>query len=160
MPVARLSPEDREYVHIPLHDALLAAGGGALNSSEEIIDHLTFRADWLQGIGVSPSHARLGRASGLSMFPTIDDRDLVLMDVSKREPPVRRRPNGDTWKLPIYSFLDDGEARVKRIDRPESDLLILVSDNRDYPPEVRSGSQLQDLNIIGKVKWWAHTIRE
>lgn len=94
------------------------------------------------------------------MFPTIDDRDLMLIDTSKRVPVVKRRHPDDKRKLPIYTFLDDGEARVKRIDRPEYDLMVLVSDNRDYPPEVVSGSRLQDLNIIGKVKWWAHTVRD
>lgn len=53
---------------------------------------------------------------------------------------------------------------MKRIERPEPDLIILLSDNPDCAPEALTGARATALHImlhiIGKVVWWGHTNRE
>ena len=149
----------REYVHVPLHEALLAAGPGADNG-EEVIDRLAFRRDWLKKIDVPASAARLARVKGDSMFPTLFEGDVVMIDTGRREPPVLKRGPNDRRYSPIYAFAEGSDARIKRIERPAEDQLILLSDNPEYAPEFRSGKQINDMQIIGKVVWWGHTVRE
>lgn len=149
-------PDGDLFAKVPLHSALLAAGGGRSNQSEEVVEYLAFRRDWLRRLGVSPSYAVLARASGDSMQPCLWDGDMVLIDKSQTEISVRPA-SAKRGRSPIYALLDDGEARIKRIDRPGDGHIILTSDNPDYPPEFVS---IENLIIIGKVLWWGHTNRD
>lgn len=159
-PVTQVTLDGSDYARVPLHDALLAAGAGCDNGAEQIIDHLAFRRDWLARVGVAASAARLARVQGDSMQPTIWPGDMILIDTRRTDPPLRKRDSHDQRRSPIYAMIDRGEARVKRIERPAPDLMMLLSDNPDYPPELRQGKDLKDLTIIGKVVWWGHTVRE
>lgn len=148
--------EPTEFAHIPLHAALLAAGDGHANHTEDVIEYLAFRRDWLRRLGVAPSNAVLARASGDSMQPCVWDGDMVLIDRSKTDVPVRA-PSAKRGRSPVYAFLDDGQARIKRIERPDEGQVILLSDNPEYPPEF---AKIENLSIIGKVLWWGHTNRD
>ncbi len=159
-PIPSVTIDGDEYAHIPLHDALLAAGAGACNGTEEVIDHLAFRRDWLQRIGVSASAARLARVQGDSMQPSLWPGDMILIDTGTDDPPTRGRDPRDQRRSPIYALIDNGEARVKRIERPTPDLMMLLSDNPDYAPELRQGADMKAIQIIGKVVWWGHTNRD
>lgn len=151
--------ETLEYAHIPLHETLLAAGAGA-DQGEEVIDRIAFRRDWLTKIGVAPSSARLARVKGDSMEPTLIEGDMVLIDTSAAEPRVFKREQRDRRHSQIFAFADGSGARVKRIERPEPDQIMLLSDNTQYLPELVHGSDLADLKIIGRVVWWGHTVKE
>lgn len=159
-PVEHLVVGGAEYAHIPLHDALLAAGGGACNVTEDVIDNLAFRKDWLKRLGVSASAARLARVRGDSMQPSLWHNDMILIDTRDREPLVRERATRDQRRSPIYAFIDQGEARIKRIERPSEDALLLLSDNTDYPPELRQGKDLAEMKIIGRAVWYGHTLKD
>lgn len=158
-PIEHMTVDGADYAHIPLHDALLAAGAGACNGTEEVIDHLAFRRDWLQRIGVSASAARLARVHGDSMQPSLWPGDMILIDTRADDPPTRGRDPRDQRRSPIYALIDNGEARVKRIERPTPDLMMLLSDNPDYAPELRHGDDMKSVQIIGKVVWSGHTHR-
>ena len=77
--------------------------------------------------------------------------DLIMINTAASEPLVRQRDAKDHRRCPIYALIDNGEARVKRIERPSVDTMLLISDNPDYPPELRQGSDIQAVKIIGKV---------
>ncbi|WP_229825921.1 S24 family peptidase [Gemmobacter nanjingensis] len=158
--VEQVTLDGADYAHIPLHDAMLAAGAGAFNGTETVVDSLAFRREWLQRIGVSASTARLARVQGDSMQPSLWHGDMILIDTRTNEPPVRDRDQRDQRRSPIYALIDNGEARVKRIERPSPDQMLLISDNTDYPPELRQGTDLKAITIIGKVAWWGHTNRD
>lgn len=148
--------DPQEFANIPLHEASLAAGAGAENGSEPIIDYLSFRRDWLRRIGTAPANAVLARVEGESMQPTIWAGDMVLIDTGKTEIPIRTS-NAKKGRSSVYALLDDGRARVKRIERPSEDQILLLSDNPDYTPEF---ADTKALTIIGKVMWWGHTNRD
>ena len=159
-PVEQVVIDGADYAHIPLHDALLAAGPGSDNSSEQVIDQLAFRRDWLKRIGVAASAARLARVHGDSMQPTLWPGDMILIDTQRNTPQVRPRDARDQRRSPVYAMIDHGEARVKRIERPSADQMLLISDNPDYPPELRQGADMRAIQVIGKVVWWGHTAKE
>lgn len=148
--------DPEEFTNIPLHEASLAAGAGAENGSGPIIDYLSFRRDWLRRIGTAPANAVLARVEGESMQPTIWAGDMVLIDTGKTEIPIRTS-NAKKGRSPVYALLDDGRARVKRIERPTQDQVMLLSDNPDNGPEF---ADTKTLTIIGKVMWWGHTNRD
>lgn len=146
------------YVPIPLHEALLSAGPGAHNGDISVVDQLVFRVDWLAKMDLLPENGALARITGDSMAPALPHGDLVLIDTVRREVPIRRRNRGG--KLgPIYAFLQDGEARVKRIERPEQKILILISDNPLFPPELVTDFRTDNLQILGQVVWSGHVWR-
>lgn len=159
-PIAQVTLDGADYAHIPLHDAMLAAGSGCSNASEQVIDQLAFRRDWLKKVGVTASAARLARVQGDSMQPTMWPGDMILIDTKRKDPQIRQRETHDQRRSPVYAMIDNGEARVKRIERPTAELLMLLSDNPDYAPELRQGKDLANIKIIGKVVWWGHTARE
>lgn len=148
--------QQAEYAHIPMHDALLAAGPGALIDREEIIDFLAFRRDWLRRIGLDPARAALARAMGDSMQPCVWDGDLVLIDRSRIDLPTLPRSDR-ARRAPVFALLDDGQAKIKRAQLVEPGLAMLLSDNPDYSPTF---ARTDNLSIIGKVVWWAHTNKE
>lgn len=156
-PIEQIVLDSREFVHVPLHEASLAAGDGAHNDAEDIIDHLAFRRSWLTRIGVSASSAVLARAAGDSMSATIHNGDMLLIDSSKCEPPQLPRSPKDNRPAPIYAVLDDGAARVKRIELVPGGTLALLSDNTAFAPEFRP---VASVSIIGRVMWWGHTNRD
>lgn len=157
---APLTIDGAAFTHIPVLDVELSAGPGATNGDELVLDHLAFRQDWLRRRHLTPAQMTLVHVRGDSMKPTLQPGDMVLLDTSDqaRELPVRSRPPGK-GRAPIYALRVDGEARVKRLLRPDKDTLILVSDNPDWPPEAWSGARLRQLEpaILGKVVWWGHT---
>jgi len=157
-PIAAADPDD--FTPIPILEATLAAGGGALNEDEAVISHLAFRRDWLNRIGVSSGHAIIARAKGRNMEPTIHNGDMVLIDRGTNTVPTRPRDPADTRPARIHALRDDRGARVKRLELAAPvaapGVLALMSDNPDHPPEFR---QVSDVQILGRVVWWGHTDR-
>ena len=149
--------DGQEFEQVPLYSAQLAAGDGASNEAPQVIDHLAFRRDWLKSIGVSPQSAVIARAHGDSMIPTLQPGDALLIDRARADPPAKVRAPGDTRPAQIYALVDDGHARVKRLELASPGTLILLSDNPAHAPEFR---QVGSVSIIGRVMWWGHTNRE
>lgn len=148
------------YVKIQLSGAELAAGAGHDSACEQPLTELAFRRDWLRSLGVSQEHAVLARVTGDSMSPTIQPRDMVLINTAEKELRPRKRQARDRRPSPIFALRDGDGARIKRLERPEEKLIILHSDNPAYPPELVHEARVADLGIIGRVVWWGHTNKE
>ncbi len=161
-PVTQIVLNGADYASISLHDAWLSAGSGAENHVSNIVDQLAFRRDWLKREGIDAARACLARVMGDSMLPTLTAGDMVLINQAQTVPPVRKRGTKDKRRAPIYALVENGEARIKRIERPDDATMILISDNPEYPPEIRTAKHVEQLQttIIGKVLWWGHTSKE
>jgi phage repressor protein C with HTH and peptisase S24 domain len=121
--------------------ALRGAGGRLTTQSQQLVDYLNFRPEWLQRVlGADPRSLALVEAVGDSMSPTIDDGDLVLVDL--REP----RFNFDA----IYVFKAGSDLSVKRVQRQQDGSLIVRSDNPAYAPQP---AEPDGLDILGRVIW-------
>ena len=146
-----------QYIPIPVYDAFLAAGNGHLNDTDAVTGSLAFRKDWLNDMGLSRDSAVIATASGDSMEPTIHNGDMLLIDLDRTSVPARAREAGDTRPSGIYAVLDDGAARVKRVELAAPGTFALLSDNPAFPVEFRPSDSM---SIIGRVVWWGHTSRE
>ncbi|QYK42826.1 MAG: helix-turn-helix transcriptional regulator [Paracoccaceae bacterium] len=150
--------DSSDYAVVPLHDAALSAGPGALNGDSTVVGALAFQSDWLRRQGIEPGTAALARVSGDSMRPTLVPGDVLLIDTSDaaRQVPVRR-PRPGKSRPPIYALADGSEALVKRLIRPDHGSVMLLSDNPDWPPDLRTGRALEALRILGRVVWSGRT---
>lgn len=144
----RIAPPKGGFALVPRLEAELAAGPGAENGDETASEALAFRSDWLRRMGVAPSNARLVKVRGDSMEPLLHDRDLVMIDRGRRSVQSGR----------VYAFVEGAEARVKRLDRPDRDTLVIRSDNPAYAAELKRGPELAAVTIIGQVVWSGHEL--
>lgn len=155
-PVGHVEISGADFASIPLHAAYLSAGPGVSNGDAAIIGHLVFRHEWLRKIDVKPEAATMARISGDSMAPGIQSGDLVMIDTSRCEVPAFKKSRKPS-DLPIFAFMQDNEARVKRLERrPKEKILVLYSDNKDVQPELIAESDAHVLNILGQVVWSGH----
>lgn len=80
--------DDHDYVRVPCHTRQRASGAGFQISSDQIVDHLAFKADWVrQGLHVDPKSLVLIEACGDWMVPTIHGGDLILIETA--DPPFK-----------------------------------------------------------------------
>ena len=157
--IEHITVEGSDYARIPLHNAWLSAGPGSENGDVAIIDHMAFRQDWLRKIGLKPEDAALARISGDSMAPGINPGDLVMIDTTRRDVPARIK-NRLPPQLPVFAFIQDQSARVKRLERlPHERLLVLYSDNAAHPPEIIADPDARAIDILGQVVWSGHVWR-
>jgi transcriptional regulator with XRE-family HTH domain len=138
--------EDK-YAHIPQYSAKAAAGLGHENPHVESIATLAFKLDWLRTKGVKADNLVVIYAEGESMWPTINDHDVLLVDKSKIEP-----ANGHVF---VLSSTDKG-AIVKRLIQSPLGGWIIRSDNEDkqeFGDLMLSRSDVNEHRIIGRVIW-------
>lgn len=134
----------KNYVLVPRFDVKASAGGGSLIHSEQVVDHLVFKLEWVnRALGVSPKHLALISVKGDSMEPTLSDGDLVLIDTSA----------GNIENNAIYVLQYNGTLLVKRIQKKLDGSVLIISDNSMYKQEVLTGDLAAQLNVIGRVVW-------
>lgn len=132
------------FVQIPRYEVAASAGGGTLIHSEQIVDHLTFRSDWVRNaLGVSPKALALINVKGDSMEPTLSNGDVILIDTTK---------SGFDDNA-VYVLGLDGTLLVKRVKRNFDGSVLVSSDNILYPPDTIKGELVNSLKVVGRVVW-------
>ena len=133
-----------ENIDVPVYDAHLSAGDGAINTRAEILRHIPFKTDYIREITgrVDISSLALLEVRGDSMHPTIEDRDLVMVDQNDR-----------SLRDGVFAFVMMGEARVKRFQTRINGLDILSDNKESYAPETLPLDQIDDVEIIGRIIW-------
>ncbi|BFO04030.1 hypothetical protein KNHN1_24080 [Pseudomonas guariconensis] len=137
---------DDRYAFIPQYDAKAAAGLGSENPHVEIRATLAFKREWLRVKGVNPKNLIVIYAEGQSMWPTINDRDVLLVDRSQLDP-----IDGQ-----VFVLAHSETAIVKRLVKNALGGWIIRSDNEDradYPDRFFSRSDANEHRVIGKVIW-------
>lgn len=142
------APAETDFVKVPRYDVTLAAGSGKWIEGRRRLDDIPFTSAFLRKHLNRTGTAGLSvvESEGDSMFPTIADGALVLVDELDQ-----RITDG------IFAFVHDGVARLKRFRRTFSGLTI-ISDNEAYPPETLDTTQFDQLQIIGRVRWVSQTL--
>lgn len=132
--------EKSDYVFLPRQSVRLHAGRAALQSAQ-IVDYMALKSDWLRSrLNVDPRNLMLVEAVGDSMSPTIDEGDLVLVDL--HEP--RYRHDG------VYALRSGLDIAIKRLQRRPDSKLVVRSDNPAYEPAVVSPDSIA---VLGHVIW-------
>lgn len=132
-----------EYLYVGRVDGprLSAGRGEVIWDFEEVDRSHAFRADWMRRMGLRPDRCKLLEVRGDSMAPTINDGDLVMVNMADRSV-----INGE-----VYAVVTDDGLRVKRLQRRADGLIWMLSDNpqqQQYPPEPVAS---ENAAIIGRV---------
>jgi len=132
------------FILVPHYEVQASAGNGSLVHSEQIVDYLAFKADWVRNtLGVAQKDLALISVKGDSMEPGLSNEDLILVDMRKN----RVEDNA------IYVLQFDGTLLVKRIQRKLDGSMHVMSDNPRYEAEVVSADRAADLHVLGRVVW-------
>lgn len=128
---------------VPVHDeVLISAGHGAvLCASNQPSNFMAFRNDWIRSRGFSVKDLKVFITRGDSMEPTIADKEPILTNTAEKDP-----QDGH-----IYVIRSGEMTWVKRIQRQIDGSLLLISDNKLYPPMSIKLDESTDVDIIGKV---------
>lgn len=139
-----------EFAMVPVYDARVSAGPGALNDpNPEPLHYDAFRLDWLHRRTNSVNRLAVLKVAGDSMWDTLYDGDRVLVDMAV---------TGCTRDgLYVIRYRDQDETMVKRLSRePNTRLLTVKSDNPRYP--TWTGVADDALAIGGRVIWLGRNI--
>ena len=128
-------------VKVLFYTSVKASAGNGSNIPEySDKEAMYFDKRWLRTIlGVNENNVSLINAEGDSMYPLINDGDLLMVDTSIKE----------ILNNKVFVIFDEGSYRVKRLRQDFNGDIYLISDNKQYPPEKVTHS----LEIIGKVVW-------
>ena len=133
-----------DYVLVPSHNVQASAGGGSIISDESVVDHLAFKREWItQSLGCQPDKICVIQVRGDSMTPTINDADLLLLDLREISP----RSEG------VYVIQLNGGLLVKRLSYKLNGAIEVISDNARYGTQTITEKEHKDLVILGRVVW-------
>lgn len=132
------------FVTVPRYDVSACAGHGAVIHSEQIVDYLAFRADWVHNaLGVSSKDLALISVKGDSMEPTLSNGDLILLDMHQ----------GKIEDNAIYALQHNATLVVKRVQRKLDGSVVVKSDNPLYEAEALGADAAALLKVVGRVVW-------
>jgi phage repressor protein C with HTH and peptisase S24 domain len=132
-----------------IRGARLSAGSGEqIFDFEEIDRSHSFRTDYMRSRNLRPERCKLYEVRGDSMSPTINDGDLVMINMADRDVASGR----------VYALVGEDGLRVKRLIRRADGVIEMRSDNplqHIYPPEAILNDNVA---VIGRVVWHAGEI--
>lgn len=142
------APEENSHIPLKLRGGWIdvprlplgaSAGGGALATDEGPIGVFRFAGRWLREQGLDPAMLSAIRVEGDSMESTLRDGDEILVDRTPRH-----------WRDGIHVVRTGDALLVKRLDFGRPGVVVLVSDNKAYPPIEFSREEIE---VIGRVVW-------
>lgn len=142
----RVSDLPEDYSLVPLYDVSASAGHGAVVESEQVIDYLAFKRDWLRAeLNATAGDLYLIEVDGESMEPTLRPGDIILID---------RRNAGNVPRDGVYVLRLNGSLLVKRLQRMPGHTVRVSSDNHAYEPFMLAmDAPAEDMAIVGRVVW-------
>lgn len=141
--LAAIDANPTEFALLPRFEITASAGPGLFADDENIVDYLAFRDDWIRDtLRSRPSDLVLLDAAGDSMAPRIEAGDTLLIDRGV-----------DTILDDAVYVLGLGEALVvKRVQRLLNGV-VLKSDNPNYDPITVAKDEVEELRVLGRVRW-------
>lgn len=134
---------DEQCALIPQFTAKAAAGLGYENAYVESRSTLAVKRDWLRSRGANPKNLISIYADGDSMWPTINDGDVLLVDRSRMEPVDKQ----------VFVLAGAEGAIVKRLIQGPMGIWIIRSDNDDNEDRLPLRNDTNEHRIIGQVIW-------
>jgi len=136
---ARSDGTGPDWIDVPRLELGVSAGPGALDSGERTMGTLRFSRQWLRQRGLEPALLSTVEVIGDSMEPSLRDGDEIL--VERVSGPLR---DG------VHVVRLDTALLVKRLDTSRAGRLVLISDNRAYPP---IETDPEEAHVIGRAVW-------
>lgn len=147
VPVPNGEPAPNGARLVPVYDIAASAGHGAIVNTEDHISNLAFSAQYLREMtNAKGKQLAVIRVKGDSMSPTIQDDDMVMVDMTKI--------NLDYDGLFVLRI---GEAlQIKRIGRgARRSSVMVIADNSLYPPV---DTERAEIDVVGKVIWYGRKV--
>lgn len=144
------NPSDQEYVLIPKFDVAGSCGSGSIIDHVDVSGGLVFNEQWLNSQGLNVDKLVIIHASGDSMYPSIEDGQVLLVDTNDITPKSSK----------IYFMCIDGEYYIKRLINMITHWVVR-SDNPDknqYPDIEICPEKMNLLQIEGRVCWKGGTL--
>lgn len=135
------TPPIEDFIEVPVYDIQASAGPGVLVESEEQKAVINFSPYYLSSLGVPSSKAAIIYVKGDSMLGTLDPETPILVDTGIQS----MQQDG------IYVIRIGDTLHVKRIQRQLDGSLKVISDNKVYEPYVIAGTDLEQVQIVGRV---------
>ena len=135
-----------DFVAIQYASARPSMGGGAIVEDEHSVGRdFHFRRSWIRDrLKAAPSMMRVMGVKGDSMTPTLQDGDVVLVDMNQRSPVP-----------PGVFVLHDGMGlvakRLEYVPMSEPSRVRIISDNQQYSTYECTS---EEVNIVGRVRWY------
>ncbi|WP_083937513.1 XRE family transcriptional regulator [Sphingomonas sp. PR090111-T3T-6A] len=140
-PTADMVAEQLDAVRVPHLSLSYAMGGGVLIEEPVVLGHFAVPREWLRGrIAGRIEDVAFIMGEGESMFPTIKDGDMLMIDRAQRT--VRQQDQ-------IFALVKHDVGMVKRLRRTRDGYEIL-SDNPSVPPDRADDGEM---TIVGRVIW-------
>lgn len=131
-------------VMVQRYDVRFAAGAGASVEGERRDGTMAFPRGYLeQVLHCAVGDVGIGEARGDSMEPTIFDRDLVMVNLKRRE-----IADGEIFVLRLANDLV-----IKRVQREPDGSVLLMSDNKAYPNRRLTQAEADQVDVIGRMIW-------
>ncbi len=133
-----------DFLMVPRYDVHGSAGNGSLVHSEQVVDYLAFRADWVRNaLGVAHKDLVLISVKGDSMEPTLSNGDLILVDISEQR----------VEDSAIYVLKNLDRLLVKRLQHKLDGTVVVKCDNQRYDSETYEAGAASALMVVGRVVW-------
>ncbi|MFQ5483303.1 MAG: helix-turn-helix transcriptional regulator [Nitrospinaceae bacterium] len=146
-------PDDADrqpgFVYVPKY-AVEPSGEGFSIQSSQLVDHLAFKRDWVEGeLRAQPENLLLIPCTSDAMEPTLRSGDLLLVDRADE----KKREDG------IFLIHIEGGLYVRRVERRFDGVLVIRGDNPATSSEERiPRNQADKLDLIGRVVWTGRKI--
>ncbi len=138
----------QDLLLVPKLDVEVSAGFGSEVGYEEIDEQFALNKRWLSSqLSVHSDQLAFVSVRGDSMLPTLYHGDMVLMDLSQKQ------PSGEG----IFVLQTQDGLMAKRLQQ-KSDHVAVISDNSDYPSWRIDEKNAEHNNIIGKIVWCGRSL--
>lgn len=131
-----------DFVYAPVLDVQASAGFGATGFSEELQEQFVFDRQWLsRNLRISGDKLAFIHVSGDSMLPTLENGDMILVDLSQQQ----------LHSNDIY-VLNTADGLITKRLKKSGEAIQVISDNENYPSWTLDKNDEQ-IQIAGKVVW-------
>ncbi len=139
-----------DFITFSPKDSQFLVKGASSSQNEPATDSLAFKKSWIrENLKTQPEDVVLIEAPCDSMKPTINKGDLILVD----------RAVDSMVNDGIYCFHNnEKQVLIKRLQRNPGGGVVVKSDNPEYESFTLSGSNSEEVSIIGRVAWIGHRV--
>lgn len=132
-------------MNVPVFDAAASMGLGlSMPEHDTIVGSMQLSRDWISRnlpSGATAKALAVITAYGDSMEPTFRDGDILLVDRGVTDLRV------DT----VYVLEFNKELYIKRIQRRRDGSVEIISDNKNYTPEIVPPEEKESVRVLGRV---------
>ena len=129
------APESGDFIYVPLAELHLETKGDLVVLSENVLKYHAFRSEWIKGVASAGHNMVLVWMRGNSMHPTLQDGDLVMIDLGRTR----------VYDGLLYAVGIGTTVLIKRL-KLKPDTIRICSDN---DPSADYDARPADFRIIG-----------